>query len=111
MSTDLNIKMATEFVDQKLRNKPVDKLMGEPKIVTYGILEDQVSVAVSAVKKSQWGGKHGHLALIVNEAKYRIITATTTRIVDRQIKPAGTDPNIDGRFYLSVHNAGCRRCD
>ena len=69
MSTDLNIEMVTEFVDQKLRNNTVDKLMGEPKIVTYGILEDQVAVAASAVKTSQWGGEHGHLALIVNEAK------------------------------------------
>ena len=67
MSTDLNIKMVTEFVEQKLRNKPVDKLLGEPTIVTYGILEDQVAVSASAVKTSQWGRKHGHLALIVNE--------------------------------------------
>ena len=97
MSTDINIKMVTKFVEQKLRNKPVDKLMGEPTIVTYGILEDQVAVAASAVKTSQWGGKHGHLALIVNEAKYRVITTMTTSIVDRQVKPAGTDPNIDGK--------------
>ena len=89
--------MVTEFVEQKLRNKPVKKLMGKPTIVTYGILEDQVVVAASAVKTSQWGGKQGHLALIVNEAKYRLITTMATRIVDRQVKPAGTDPNIDGK--------------
>ena len=83
MSTDINIEMVTEFVNQKLRNKPVDKLMGEPTIVTYGILEDQVAVAASAVKTSQWGGKHGHLALIVNKAKYRLITTMATSIVDR----------------------------
>ena len=82
MSTDLNIKIVTEFVEQKLRNKPVDKLMGKPTIVTYGILEDQVAVAASAVKTSQWGGKHGHLALIANEAKYRLITSMATSIVD-----------------------------
>ena len=71
--------------------------MGEPTIITYGILEDQVAVAASAVKTSHWGGKHGHLLLIVNEAKYRLITATTTIIVNRQVKPAGADPNIDGK--------------
>ena len=70
--------------------------MGGPTFVTYGILEDQVAVAASAVKTSQWGGKHGHLALIVNEAKYRLITATTNSVY-RQVKPAGTDPNIDGK--------------
>ena len=69
MSTDLNIEMVNEFVEQKIRNKPVDKIMGKPTIVTYGILEDQIALAASAVKTSQWGGKHGHLALIVNEAK------------------------------------------
>ena len=69
MFTNLNIEMVTKFVEQKLRNNPVYKLLGEPTIVTYGILEDQVTVAASAVKTSQWGGKHGHLKLIVNEAK------------------------------------------
>ena len=97
MSTDLNIEMVTEFVEQKLQNKPVDKLLGEPTIVTYGILEDQVAVSASAVKTSQWGRKHVHLALIANKEKCRLITATTTRLVERQVKPAGTDPNIDGK--------------
>ena len=60
----------------------------------YGILEDQIAVAASAVKTSQWGRKHGHLALIINEAKYRLIAATTNS-VDRQVNPAGTDLNID----------------
>ena len=96
MSTDLNIEMVTEFVEQNLQNKPVDKRMGEPTIVTYCILEYQVAVAASAVKTSQWGGKHVHLALIVNKAKYRLITLMTIVIVDRQVKPAGTDPNIYG---------------
>ena len=53
MSTDLNIKMVTKSVEQKLRNKPVDKILGKPTIVTYSILEDQVAVAASAVKTSQ----------------------------------------------------------
>ena len=68
--------MVTKFVEQKLQNKPVDKLLGGPTFVTYGILEDQVAVAASAVKTLQWGGKHGHMALIVNEAKYRFVTCT-----------------------------------
>ena len=101
MPTDLNIKMVTEFVDQKLRNNPVEKLMGKPTIITYGILEDQVAVEESAVKTSQWGRKHGHLALIVNKAKCRLITTMATRIVDRQVKPTGIDPNIDGKTSKS----------
>ena len=97
MSTDLNTEMVNEFVEKKLRNKTVDKLLGKPTIVTYIILEYQVAVAVSVVKTLQWGGKHSHLELIVNEAKYRLITATTTNSVDIQVNPAGTDPNIDGK--------------
>ena len=60
-------------------------------------------MAASGVKTSQWGGKHGHLALIVNEEKYRLITKTTTSIVDRQVKPAGTDPSIDGKTSNFEH--------
>ena len=88
--------MVTEFVEQKLRNNTVYKLLGEPTLVTYGILEDQVAVAASAVKTSQWGGKNDHLALIFNEAKYRLITATANSL-DRQVTPAGTNPKIDGK--------------
>ena len=36
------------------------------------------------------------MALIVNEDKYRLFTATTNS-VDRQVKPAGTEPKIDGK--------------
>ena len=96
--------MVTEFAEQKLRNKPVEKLVGEPTIVTYGILEDQVAVAASAVKTSQWGGKHGNLALIVNEEKYCLIATMATSIVDRQVNPAGTDPNIDGKTRCQGRN-------
>ena len=103
MSTELNIDMVTEFVEQKMKNNHVDKLLGEPTIITYGILEDQVVVAASAVKTFKWGGKHGHMALIVNKTKYRLITATATSIVDRQVKPAGTDPNIDGKTSNFEH--------
>ena len=31
MSADLNIEMVTEFVEQKLQNKPVDKILGKPR--------------------------------------------------------------------------------
>ena len=52
-------------------------------------------MAASAAKITQWGGKHGHLELIINEAKYRLITMIATNVIDRKVKPAGTDPNID----------------
>ena len=71
--------------------------MDEPTIVTYGILEYQIAVAASAVKTSQWDGKHGHLELIVNEGKYRLIKTMANSIIDRQVKPAGTDPKIYGK--------------
>ena len=80
--------------------------MGEPTFVTYGILEDQVAVAASAVKTSQWGGKHGHLALIVNEAKYRLITATTNS-VDRQVKPPAPTLTLTGKQVTS-NASNCR---
>ena len=101
MSIELNTEMVTDFLEQKLRNKPVDKLLGKATIVTYGILEDQVAVAASAVKTSQWGGKHGHLALIVNEEKYPLITATTTSIVDRRVNPPALTQKLTARQVTS----------
>ena len=48
--------MFTKFLEKKLPNKPVDKLLGEPTIVTYDILEYQVAVAASAVKNRNGAG-------------------------------------------------------
>ena len=103
MSTDLNLEMVTKFVEQKLRNKPVNKIVGEPTTVTYGILEDQVAVATSAVKTSQWGGKHGNLAPIINKAKYRLFTTIATSVVDIQVKTAGTDRKTNGKTSNFEH--------
>ena len=85
--------------DEKIRKfqlqEETDKQLKE-KIIE-AVDEDQIAVAASAVKTSQWGGKHGHLALIVNKAKYFLITTIATGVVDIQVKPAGTDPTIDGK--------------
>ena len=106
MSTYLNIEMVTEFIEQKLRNKPVEKLMGKPTIVTYGILEYQVAVVASAVKTSQWGGKHVHLALIVNKAKYHLITTMAAIIVDIQVNlPALTQTSTARQVTTNASNS------
>ena len=39
------------------------------------------------MKTTEWGGRHGHLALVINEADYRTVTGDATSIVDLQIAP------------------------
>ena len=87
-----------DHVSTKMRAKAIDKIIGEPTIVTYGILEDQLAVMASTIKTSHaaWGGKHGHLPLVVGTAKYVTITTIDTHVTTRQVKPAAVDPAIDG---------------
>ena len=56
-----------DYVTSKMRTKTIEKMIGEPTIVSYGILEDQLAVMASTVKTTQWGRKHGHLALVVGD--------------------------------------------
>ena len=65
MTTKRTSESAAEYVAGKMQTKSIDKIVGQPTIATYNILEDQLAVAASAVKTAAWGGRHGHLALLL----------------------------------------------
>ena len=96
MSTERLTESVADYVAKKMGSKPVDNIVGEPTIVTYNHLEYQLAIAASAVKTTQWGGKHGHLALVVRDSKYKTITGKQTLNTDKEEQPAHIDPTIDG---------------
>ena len=74
----------------------IDKLIDEPTLVTYQTLFDQLAIAAAAVKNNQWGGRHGHLPLLVSDAQYVTISGSATSVTTKRVKPARVDPRING---------------
>ena len=80
----------------------IDKMIGEPTLITYRILFDQLAIAASLVKTNQWGGRHGHLPLLVSNTQFVTITGIATAVTTKRNKPSRIDVRINGN--LSNYN-------
>ncbi len=49
---------------------PLDKVVGQPTTSTVNHLQQQIAKIAAAVKTTSWGGRHGHLALVLTDAEY-----------------------------------------
>ena len=58
---------------------PIDKIIGQPSNSTVNLLNQQVAKIAAAVKTTSWGGRHGHLALILTDNEYRLVTGNATQ--------------------------------
>ena len=54
---------------------PIDKIIGQPTNSTVNLLKHQVAKIAAVVKTTNWGGRHGHLALVLDDDEYRIVTS------------------------------------
>eukprot|EP00804_Cyclotella_cryptica_P012914 CCRYP_002274-RA/>CCRYP_002274-RA protein AED:0.23 eAED:0.09 QI:0/0/0/1/0/0/2/0/1265 len=93
----------------------IDKIIGQPSNSTVNLLKQQVAKIAAAVKTTSWGGRHGHLALVLNDDEYRLVTfdatQTTTRLVAPPIVPTALANNttITLRARITAdHNLECQ---
>eukprot|EP00804_Cyclotella_cryptica_P012948 CCRYP_002296-RA/>CCRYP_002296-RA protein AED:0.87 eAED:0.41 QI:0/0/0/0.25/1/1/4/0/505 len=61
----------------------IDKIIGQPSNSTVNLLKQQVAKIAAAVKTTSWGGRHGHLALVLNDDEYRLVTGDATQTTTR----------------------------
>ena len=77
MSSPTNNEAAVrEAVQAIIRPMPINRIHGQPSKTPVNVLKQQVAKLAAAVKTTSWGGRHGHLALVLNDAKYRRVTST-----------------------------------
>ena len=57
---------------------PLDKIIGQPTTTTVNHLKQQIAKIAAAVKTTKWGGRHGHLALVLNNTSYHAVTDNAT---------------------------------
>ena len=87
MSFTQNKATVHEAVRAMIAHMAMDKIIGQPTNSTVNHLKQQVAKIAAAVKTSKWGGRHGHLALVLSEAKYRTVTTVAAATVDRIVAP------------------------
>ena len=72
---------------------PIDKIIGQPTTTTVNHLNQQIAKIAAAVKTTEWGGRHGHLALVIDNASYQLVTGVQilanghANNTDRQVAP------------------------
>ena len=54
--------------------KPLDVIVSQPTTDTMNIMVEQMAQMVAPVKTSVWGGLHGSLTLVLDDADYTTIT-------------------------------------
>jgi hypothetical protein len=57
--------------------KPLDIIDRQPNTETMNKMVEQIAQMVALVKTTAWGGRHGSLALVLNDADYLSITKGT----------------------------------
>ena len=88
-------KIITNYVTACLNSKPINRIHGKTNLVSYSLLINQLALKANSVKTKQYGGKHGNLPLIINDAKFRIISGVATATTDKTATPTGMDLDID----------------
>eukprot|EP00804_Cyclotella_cryptica_P001037 CCRYP_008358-RA/>CCRYP_008358-RA protein AED:0.67 eAED:0.67 QI:0/0/0/0.5/1/1/2/0/762 len=93
---------------------PLDKITGQPTNSSVNHLKQQVAKIAAAVKTTNWGGRHGHLALVLSDTEYQTVTGTpditTERITAPPIVPEALANNatLTSRTrVMADHNLAC----
>ncbi len=75
--------------------KPLDVIVGQPTMASMDKMMEQMAQMVAPVKTTTWGGLHGSLALILDDADYKIIMKVVVKITKRLGQPALVNPKIN----------------
>ena len=93
----------------------LDRVIGQPTTSTVNHLRQPIAKIAAAVKTTRWGGRHGHLALVLNEDEYRSVTGNPTIDVNRlqtpPIVPTGltnTTTLTNRASITGLHNLACQ---
>eukprot|EP00804_Cyclotella_cryptica_P019037 CCRYP_014450-RA/>CCRYP_014450-RA protein AED:0.68 eAED:0.41 QI:0/0/0/0.33/1/1/3/0/374 len=75
-SPTANEATVREAVRATIALLPLDKITGQPTNSSVNQLKQQVAKNAAAVKTTKWGGRHGHLVLILSDTEYQTVTGT-----------------------------------
>jgi uncharacterized membrane protein YgcG len=74
--------------------KPLDVIVGQLTTASMDKMIEQMAQMFAPVKTTAWGGLHGSLALVLDNADYKIITKAMVKSTTRLGQPALVNPKI-----------------
>eukprot|EP00804_Cyclotella_cryptica_P026879 CCRYP_017595-RA/>CCRYP_017595-RA protein AED:0.44 eAED:0.44 QI:0/-1/0/1/-1/1/1/0/180 len=94
---------------------PLNKIVGQPTTSTVNHLWQQIAKIAAAVKTTSWGGRHGHLALVLTDAEYRTVTGNPDIAIDCLPTPPIIASGLTNTTMLTncasitgLHNLACQ---
>ena len=68
MASAADIAGIREMVRDSIIGKPVDKMISHPTLSTHKHLVNQLAQAAGDIETVAWGGNHGCIALVLEDA-------------------------------------------
>ena len=94
-SLTTTVTAITDMVRGRMTAVPLNAIVGQPTLPAVRKLVEQLSTYSSHFHTNAWGGRHGHLALVLDQAKMRVVTTTAALDCSRLDKPELVHPAID----------------
>jgi hypothetical protein len=74
--------------------KPLNVIVGQPITESMNKMTEQMAQMVAPVKTIAWGGRHGSLALVLDDTDYKSITKLTTQTTMLVTQPDAVNRGI-----------------
>ena len=114
-SPTANEATVREAVRATIALLPLDKITGQPTNSSVNHLKQQVAKIASAVKTTKWGGRHGHLALVLTDTEYQTVTGSADITTERGTAPPivpealANNATLTSRTrVMADHNLACQ---
>ena len=93
MSSASNLS-TQETVCAIMAAKTLDVIVGQPTTQTMNLMTEQMAKMTAAVRTTSYGGKNGCLALVLNDADYRVVTGNNVSSTDLLETPKGAAASL-----------------
>ena len=88
MSSTTDIAAIDEMIRAKFDAATITRVIGQPSLTSVRALVDELAKIAAGCKTSKWGGKHGHLKVVLGMEKYRLVLAQPNLDCTVAAKPA-----------------------
>jgi hypothetical protein len=75
--------------------KPLNVIVRQYTTKSMDRIMEQIAQVVTPVKTTSWGGLHGSLALVLNDADYAMVTMNIVTLLALLYKPTMINPKIN----------------
>jgi hypothetical protein len=83
-ATGLSIHQTVALI---MLGKPLEVIVGQPTTKSMDRMTEQIVQMVAPVKTTAWGGLHGSLALVLDDADYATVTKNIVTLAAPLFKP------------------------